>query len=205
MAVIHQTTVTPSKSDLVAAWLPGQQWYLGTTPRLDKVGGFRLDDPAGEVGIEFVLFVDDSGPDQVLYQVPMTYRGAPLPGGDSALIGTAEHGVLGRRWIYDGTRDPVAIGAVIDLLTGRTAAQAQSLSDTADPTVVVTPAENWSVDRELGLAVDGVAHTDVPWGAAAVRFHRVPVSLWVGGAGSVAAPSALGPVVELISVLTDWA
>ncbi|MFC9660148.1 1,4-alpha-glucan branching protein [Nocardia sp. NPDC127606] len=203
MAVIHQTTVTPSKRDLVSAWLPGRPWYLGTTPRLDRVGGFRLDDPAGEVGIEFVLFVDDSGPDQVLYQVPMTYRGAPLHGADSALIGTAEHGVLGRRWIYDGTRDPVAIAAVIDLLTGRTAAQAQNLSDTTDPTVVVTPAG--SVDGALGVAVDGIAHTDVPWGAAVVRFHRVPVSLWVGGAGSVAAPSALGPVVELISVLTDWA
>lgn len=203
MAVIHQTTVTPSKGDLVAAWLPSRQWYLGTIPRLDRVGGFRLDDPAGEVGIEFVLFVDDSGPDQVLYQVPMTYRGAPLPGADSALIGTAEHGVLGRRWIYDGTRDPVAIAAVIDLLTGRTTAQAQSLSDTTDPTVVVTPAG--SADGTLGVAVDGIAHTDVPWGSTVVRFHRVPVSLWVGGAGSVAAPSALGPVVELISVLTDWA
>lgn len=203
MAVIHQTTVTPSKRDLVAAWLPSRQWYLGATPCLDRVGGFRLDDPAGEVGIEFVLFVDGSGADQVLYQVPMTYRGAPLPGSDSALIGTAEHGVLGRRWIYDATRDPVAIAAVIDLLTGRTTAQAQSLSDTSDPTVVVTPAG--SDEGSLGVAVDGVAHTDVPWGSAAVRFHRVPVSLWVGGAGSVAAPSALGPVVELISVLTDWA
>ncbi|MFD6449551.1 1,4-alpha-glucan branching protein [Nocardia sp. NPDC060220] len=203
MAVIHQTTVTPSKRDLVAAWLPSRHWYLGTTPCLDRVGGFRLDDPAGEVGIEFVLFVDGSGADQVLYQVPMTYRGAPLHGGDSALIGTAEHGVLGRRWIYDATRDPVAIAAVIDLLTGRATAQAQSLSDTTDPTVVVTPAG--SADGNLGLAVDGVAHTDVPWGSAAVRFHRVPVSLWVGGAGSVAAPSALGPVVELISVVTDWA
>lgn len=205
MAVIHQTTVVPSKRDLVAAWLPGRQWYQGTTPRLDRVGGFRLDDPVGEVGIEFVLFVDDSGTDQVLYQVPMTYRGAPLPGADSALIGTAEHGVLGRRWIYDGTRDPVAIGAVKDLLRGHTTAQAQSLSDTTDPTVVVTPTQRRSVDGDIGVAVDGIAHTDVPWGSAAVRFHRVPVSLRVGGAGSVAAPSALGPVVELISVLTDWA
>ncbi|MEV0767119.1 maltokinase N-terminal cap-like domain-containing protein [Nocardia salmonicida] len=105
MAVIHQTTVTPSKRDLVATWLPSRQWYRGTTPHIRKAGGFRLDDPAGEVGIEFLLFVDDSGADEVLYQVPLTYRGAPLPGGDAALVGTAEHGVLGRRWIYDGTRD----------------------------------------------------------------------------------------------------
>ncbi|WP_446222340.1 maltokinase N-terminal cap-like domain-containing protein [Nocardia sp. IBHARD005] len=202
MAVIHQTTVTPSKRDIVAAWLPSRQWYQGTMPRIRKAGGFRLDDPAGEVGIEFMLFVDDSGADQALYQVPLTYRGAPLPDGDSALLGTAEHGVLGRRWIYDGTRDPVAIGAIVDLLTGRTTAQAQSLSDTIDPTVVVTQPEQQLIEGDFGVCVDGIAHTDVPIGSAVVRLHRSPVAVRLGGAGSVAAPSVLGPVVELITVLT---
>ncbi|WP_194828333.1 1,4-alpha-glucan branching protein [Nocardia sp. XZ_19_231] len=203
MAFIHQTTVTPSKTDVVATWLPSRQWYRGTTPRIRKAGGFRLDDPAGEVGIEFLLFVDDSGADEVLYQVPLTYRGAPLPGGDSALVGTAEHGVLGSRWIYDGTRDPVAIGAVVDLLTGRTTAQAQSLSDTPDLTVVVTQPEHRSIEGEVGVGVDGIAYTDVPIGSAVVRFHRSPTAVRLGAACSVAAPSALGPVVELITVLTD--
>ncbi|MFD4439598.1 1,4-alpha-glucan branching protein [Nocardia sp. NPDC058519] len=203
MAVIHQTTVTPAKLDIVAAWLPSRQWYQGAIPQIHKAGGFRLDDPAGEVGIEFMLFVDDSGADQVLYQVPLTYRGAPLPGGDSALLGTAEHGVLGRRWIYDATRDPVAIGAIGALLTGRTRAQAQSLSDTTDPTVMVTQAERKLVDGDIGIGVDGVAHTDVPLGFAVVRFHRSPTAVRLGGAGSVSAPSVLGPVVELITVLTD--
>jgi len=37
--------------------------------------------------------------------VPLTYRGAPLDGAEDALVGTTEHGVLGRRWVYDGTRE----------------------------------------------------------------------------------------------------
>ena len=46
------------------------------------------------------MLVSDA--DGTTYVVPMTYRGAPLAGADEALIGTSEHGVLGRRWIYDG-------------------------------------------------------------------------------------------------------
>jgi hypothetical protein len=49
MAVIHQTTMSPTKLELLAAWLPGQPWYIGTgrAPDLARVGGFRLDDPRG--------------------------------------------------------------------------------------------------------------------------------------------------------------
>jgi hypothetical protein len=55
MAVIHRTTMSPSKLGLLTWWLPSQPWYLdtGREPELTKVGGFRLDDPAAEVGIEF--------------------------------------------------------------------------------------------------------------------------------------------------------
>jgi hypothetical protein len=37
----------------------------------------------------------------VLEAAQQTYvdRGAPLDGADQALIGTSEHGVLGRRWV----------------------------------------------------------------------------------------------------------
>jgi hypothetical protein len=55
MAVIHHTTLTPGKLELLSAWLPSQPWYrdAGRAPELDRAGGFRLDDPAGEVGLEF--------------------------------------------------------------------------------------------------------------------------------------------------------
>ncbi|WP_351222189.1 1,4-alpha-glucan branching protein [Streptomyces sp. NPDC002133] len=137
MSVIHRTTMTPGKLELLAAWLPAQPWYQGATrgPELAKAGGFRLDDPQGEVGIEFMVVTDSSGDQPVSYHVPLSYRGAPLDGADQALIGTSEHGVLGRRWVYDGTQDPVVVAQLLALIQGRAEPQAQSATNTPDPTV----------------------------------------------------------------------
>lgn len=150
MAVIHRTTMSPGKLELLAAWMPSRPWYRGGegVPQLSKAGGFRLDDPEGEVGIEFMVVTDTSGDVPVAYQVPLTYRGVPLPGAEAGLIGTAEHGVLGTRWIYDGAHDPVLVDQLLALLAGRTAAQAQSESDTPDPTVEVR-AERAGVPEDL--------------------------------------------------------
>jgi hypothetical protein len=133
--------MVPSKVELLTAWLPAQGWHVGHEgePSLARVGGFRLDDPAGEVGIEFQVVRDDAGQGEA-YLVPMTYRGSHLAGADAALIGTAQHGVLGTRWIYDGTRDPVLLEQLAALIQGRARAQAQSQSDTHDATVCTTPA-----------------------------------------------------------------
>jgi len=139
MATIHETTMRPGKVELLAAWLPEQPWYQRTqgAPQLKRAGGFRLDDPEGEVGIEFMVVTDSAGDRIEAYQVPLTYRAAPLPGQDSAgaLIGTAEHGVLGLRYVYDGVRDPVLVNQLIALLNGQVQAQAQRVSDTPDPSV----------------------------------------------------------------------
>jgi hypothetical protein len=91
-----------------------QPWYAGTgPPSLSTVGYFRFEDPAGEVGIETHLVTDGS----VLYQVPMTYRGAPLgPGASGALIATAQHSILGTRWIYDGEADPAWASQLLRLI-----------------------------------------------------------------------------------------
>ncbi|RAG86285.1 1,4-alpha-glucan branching protein [Streptacidiphilus pinicola] len=132
MALIHHTTMTPTKLELLAEWLPRQPWYQGDgTTDLRRAGGFRLDDPAGEVGIEFMVVTD--GP--LTYHVPMTYRGAPLKGAEQALIGTSEHGVLGTRWLYDGVHDPVLQAQLSALLRGETVPQMQGESDTPDPSV----------------------------------------------------------------------
>jgi hypothetical protein len=137
VAEIHRTTVTPTKLEMLTAWLPRQPWYEGDgSPALARVGGFRLDDPDGEVGIEVMVVVDEAGP-LVRYLVPLTYRGAPLPGADAALISTTEHGVLGTRWVYDAAHDPVAVDQLVALLRGRAQPQAQSESWTPDPTVEV--------------------------------------------------------------------
>ncbi|MET9439445.1 1,4-alpha-glucan branching protein [Streptomyces sp. NPDC006610] len=135
MAVIHRTTLKPTKLELLTAWLPSRPWYHGGAekPVLTKAGGFRLDDPEGEVGIEFMIVTDGSGPEPgAAYLVPLSYRGAPLEGAENALIGTTEHGVLGRRWVYDGCHDPVVTDRLAALVEGRAEPQAQSETDTPD-------------------------------------------------------------------------
>jgi hypothetical protein len=111
MATIHRATLTPTKLELLAAWLPGRHWYPGdAAPDLRRVGACRFDDPAGEVGVE--TFVVRSGEDGPVVHTPLTYRGAPLDDGDLFLIGTTEHSVLGTRWVYDAVGDPVYIEAL---------------------------------------------------------------------------------------------
>jgi hypothetical protein len=134
MAQIYRTTLTPSKLELAAGWLVSRPWYRGSgTPDLAKAGGFRLDDPDGEVGCEFMVVRDADG---TCYHLPVSYRGAAVPALAHALIGTSEHGVLGTRWVYDGARDPLVLELVAALLNGELPAQAQSRSDALDPTVL---------------------------------------------------------------------
>src|SRR5215469_3182945 len=155
MAIIHSTaTLSPTKLELLASWLPAQPWYLGQgrEPELARAGGFRLDDPGGEVGIEFMVVTDGSGAQVVTYLVPMTYRASALGNADGALIGTAEHGVLGRRWIYDGVHDPVLVAQLVALIQGDAEPQAQSVSGTPDPTVISEPVTSGSLTA-IGSAV----------------------------------------------------
>src|SRR5690349_15553490 len=108
MATIHQATLTPTKLELLTAWLPGRHWYPEEeVAGLQRVAGCRLDDPEGEVGVE--LLVVRAGQGGPLVHVPMTYRDAPLEEADFYLIGTAEHTVLGTRWVYDAVGDPVFV------------------------------------------------------------------------------------------------
>ncbi|MFF9687738.1 1,4-alpha-glucan branching protein [Streptomyces sp. NPDC014623] len=151
MATIHRTTMTPTKLELLTGWLPKQKWYAGDAeaPELVKAGGFRLDDPEGVVGIEFMVVADATVQEPTAYLVPMGYRDVPLEGvPDEALIGTSAHGVLGTRWIYDGVHDPAVTGQLRALMRGEAMPQHQSESDTPDPTVTVhgpVPGEGFDV------------------------------------------------------------
>jgi hypothetical protein len=186
MAIVHDTTMSPGKLELLAVWLPAQPWFRGggRKPELTKVGGFRLDDPLGEVGIEFMLVADGSRDQSAVYQVPLTYRGRELPGAGGRLIGTSEHGVLGHRWIYDGTRDPVLVAQLVALIQGEAEAQAQSVSNTPDPTVTGQPATGGSLAAISSVvSADGPAGTDLlvstagpdglPGGQLTVRIRRI--------------------------------
>ena len=218
MAVIHRTTLVPGKLDLLRDWLPAQSWYVKTAagkPALSRAGGFRLDDPDGEVGIEFMIVLDQSAADAAAYLVPMTYRGSPLAGAHDALIGTTEHGVLGTRWIYDGVRDPVLLTQLSELIQGRAQAQAQSESSTPDLTVrsrpapgavaalgtrleieivrVLVPADA-SLDGEAGPG--GVGQVSATWTAAdgsGVRSVVATATVAAGMASELAGGSAEHP------------
>ena len=116
MALIYRATVRPSKLELLAGWVPGRPWGLAAAgAELEQLGAYRFDDPAGEVGTEtLVLRAGDT-----LLQVPLTYRGAPVPELAEHLVGTTEHSVLGRRWCYDACADPVYVAALAAaVLTG---------------------------------------------------------------------------------------
>jgi hypothetical protein len=118
VAEVHPgATLTPHFRDFLPLWVARQRWYLGTgIPSLTPVGFFRFEDPSGEVGIETHLVTDG----QAVYQVPLTYHGAPMkdggPAAAAALVATAEHSLLGSRWIYDGEADPVWRGELLRLV-----------------------------------------------------------------------------------------
>ncbi|WP_328901449.1 MULTISPECIES: maltokinase N-terminal cap-like domain-containing protein [unclassified Streptomyces] len=173
MAVIHRTTLSPTKTELLTAWLPTRPWYGGPgRPSLVKSGGFRLDDPRGEVGIEFMVVTDTSGDGPVPYFVPLTYRGAPLGGAEDALVGMTTHGVLGERWVYDGCHDPVLTAQLFALLDGRAAPQAQSETDAPDPTI--THSATGSPFGSVVTAVtDGPEGTDLSVPGATLHVNRV--------------------------------
>lgn len=172
MAVIHHTTMSPTKMELLTEWLPTQPWYQGgPEAELTKAGGFRLDDPYGEVGIEFMIVTDASADSPGTYLVPLTYRGAPLDGVDDALIGTSEHGVLGTRWIYDGVHDPVLVACLTGLLRGEIVAQAQSESNTSDPSVRVRVADLATVVPVVHRVLPSPVSADVP-GTVVASWQR---------------------------------
>jgi len=113
VALIYQAEIRPTKLELIRSWLPAQPWFRGrTVDNLASLGAYRFDDPAGEVGIE-TLLVDVAGE---VVQVPMTYGGAPLVGAAAWLMGTMEHSVLGRCWVYDACADPIYASALADVV-----------------------------------------------------------------------------------------
>lgn len=117
MAILYNVELSPGKLELIEEWLPKQPWAnVEPGTKLSRVSSFRFDDPAGEVGVEFHLVKAADGDDTV-YQVPLTYRGAPLAGAEEHLITEMDHPKLGHRWVYDGAADPVCVletlGAIV--------------------------------------------------------------------------------------------
>ncbi len=117
-AEVHPSAVlTPSKLELLATWLPGQPWFAGDATDLTQVARFRFVDPDGEVGLDSMLIASAGE----VYHVPVTWRAEPLDEGE--LIGTLEHSLLGTRYGYDATTDPVYVSELVRIIReGDTAA-----------------------------------------------------------------------------------
>ena len=144
MAVLHgDASLTPSKLEVLSAWLPTRSW--APAGEVELVASYRLDDPAGQVGIEcFVLSVGG-----VFVHLPVTYRGAPLDGG--VLVGEMEHSRLGHRWVYDGSADPVAVATLIRTI----------VSGGAQARLEVHRGSEKVAEREPGATVRGSGHGSV--------------------------------------------
>lgn len=211
MAIVYKAELRPSKMELLAQWLPQQPWFSGDSKALVRLGSFRFDDPDGEVGLETILV----GAGNRAYQVPLSYRAAPLDGAEAFLVGTMDHSVLGSRWVYDATADPVYVGELAAaLLTGKpqaverretdgvmetlpeTAKLASTGTATAVPpllpagpttadVVTTVPAGALTLRIVRSLDLSGVVHGE-PALTATWAGQDVPVQLAAPAAGPVA-------------------
>lgn len=111
MAIIHKATLSPSKLELLQAYLANDA-NLGkqATGDLAAVGAYRFDDPAGQVGIESHIL---RSPDGALLHLPLVYRNERWDGADQWSVGTMQHSVLGERWVYEASIDPIYVRELV--------------------------------------------------------------------------------------------
>ncbi|POH60199.1 CG0192-related protein [Arthrobacter glacialis] len=196
MAIVYAAELRPSKMELLADWLPLQDWFDGGDSPLVRLGSFRFDDPAGEVGIETQLV----GAGNQVYQAPLTYRGAPLAGAEAFLIGTMEHSVLGRRWVYDATGDPVYVAELAAaLLIGKPQAaqfrEADGKMETLPETAQISSTGASDVELpalDLGTPLTAGGVTSIPVGPMTLALNRVLDTAATAGPGPVLAVSWAG-------------
>lgn len=185
MALLHAAELRPSKIELIRAWAPTQPWFTGDD-QLEPLGAYRFDDPDGEVGIETHLVCAGEGP---VLQIPLTYRAEPLAGAEEFLIGTMQHSVLGRRWVYDACCDPVYAAAIVTtILGGGTQADIErELPDGTrapiEPSVRVSGGGSSTEIEPVGLVDirDADGSTVIVTSAAEVEVLRVLGGAWAMG------------------------
>ena len=216
MAIIHKATLSPTKLELIADYLPTQPWFIQDgTPEL--IGAYRFDDPAGEVGLE--THVVAAG--ERIYQVPLSYRGHELGGAEEWLIGTMDHSVLGKRWVYDACADPVYVKALATaILTGQQQAELNVEGEDQPRPSSVTVMGSGTLDGGVpalsaSAPVSGSGVTIIDAGELRLKVARVVDVEADASASTAAAPelhhqlilqgqwAGLGKSVELASVVRD--
>jgi hypothetical protein len=169
MALFHRATVTPSKAELIANWIPTQPWGPAADEPVEVIGAFRFDDPDGRVGMETHLV---TAGDQ-LFHVPVTYRDEPLEGAEGAFVAEMQHSVLGTRWVYDGLGDPLFVTMLAAVsMTGQGEALGMAVYDGrwyVAPTNVRIRGGGWTQER---VAVDGFERVSDDAGVTTFRNDR---------------------------------
>lgn len=199
MALIHRAEITPTKPELLTRLLAGAPWAAGRElVRLEVVDAYRFDDPSGDVGMEaFVLRVGD-GP---LLHVPVTYRGAPLEGGEPWLVGTMEHSVLGSRWVYDAVGDPTYLTTLLTAVAtgGHQADYLVDVDGALEPRVLTMTVAG-SGGSAVGATLEGPVTeehvvTDATATTVTVGERRVVVRRVIGDAAAPDLPATAGTLV----------
>jgi Maltokinase N-terminal cap domain len=191
--VYFRATLDPTKRELLEAWLPSRSWASGVAS-VEKLAEYRFDDPAGEVGVETILWRTEDG---TVLQVPFTYRNAPLRGAGDFLVGTTEHSALGSRWVYDGCADPVWASTVATaILAGGT--QAQMVIERDGELVDVPPRMEVRGSGSPGADVPSLASVD------AVSDDG-PITTVTAGPLTISLARVVGTPVEGDATLTGTA
>ena len=174
MALFHRATLTPTKAELVAAWVPTQPWGAPTDGQFEVIGAYRFEDPDGRVGMETHLVVADG----TLLHVPLTYRDEPLEGAEGALISQMEHSVLGTRWVYDGLGDPLLVTMLAAVaMTGQGEALGMAVYDDrwyVAPSNVRIQGGGWTTER---VPLDRFEHDHSDENRAVLRNDRFDLTV----------------------------
>lgn len=175
MARFHRATITPTKDELIVAWVPTRPWGPAAGVEIEVIGTYRIDDPDGEVGME--NFLVRAG-DDVLH-VPLTYRDAPLDGSGPTLVGVMEHSVLGTRYVYDGVSDPRAVTMLAAVaMTGQGEALGMAVYDGrwyVAPTNVRIAGGGWTLER---VPLDAFELVGEDASTAVLRNDRFELTVW---------------------------
>ncbi|GAA3751898.1 hypothetical protein GCM10022240_01280 [Microbacterium kribbense] len=177
-------------------------------PKLRMIGSWDLE-PGPDVSITTYLIVDGGSERSVLYQVPVTFRRAPLESATSAPIAQLTDTDGTPVWLYDGPHDPAYAERLLQLVCGGRHAQGDGAVADGVP---ITPFECHNVRSRVLSGEQSntsiVYEYDVAGGPAGCRaickvFRTlahgenpdVVLQSALSAAGSRSVPATLGSVV----------